>query len=955
MIRFASLPLLFVGLVLLGALALVAWRRALGGGGTRGRVVRALVVVSGAAFVLSAAGLELAHDRDALTVIAVLDRSRSVTEGAGDHLARALAQLRAASERMGTHDELGLVVVGADAVTELAPTHDAVLPARFADLPRDGSALERGVRVALAERHERGRARILLVSDGLETEGDLLEAAELAQASGVPIDVLPLDRPASPELAVTELRMPDEVAENEPFEIRIGIRSRLATRARLRLTRDGVAIAEGELELRPGEDQVAIREVLRDAGLHTYEATLSPLAPGADGSERNNRAEGVVRLRGPARALAVADDPATLGALVGAVSATGLPVDAVDVASMPTSLAEFARYDAVVLSDVPARSLSEASQRALASYVQDLGGGLLMAGARRSFGLGGYSGSVLERALPATFDLRRRRDRLSLSMVIAIDRSGSMSAAAADGRTKIDIANEAAARSAAMLSPTDRVAVAHVDTEVHWTLPMAAVSDPERAAEACRRADSGGGGIYVDVAMREAYGTLAAERAQLRHFLLFSDGSDSEQLGGTEEQVRRAASQRITTSVVSMGRGVDSAALERLATLGRGRFYIVEDMRELPAVFAEETVAASRSSLVERAFRPTVVVEGPIVRGIDFASGPPLLGLALVTPRADATVMLEAGRDEPLLVVGQRGVGRSAVFTSDLGTEFAAPWTGWSGASELHSQLVRAIARRTSSVGRTLVHVDGRTSRAPITVDLLDERGRLDSGRALRAAVAGPGGSSAEISLLPDGVGRYRGHLDMAASGSYFVTVVDERGEVRASTVVNRAAGDEFRGDPTDRRLLVHVARVSGGRVLESAADAFGERLGEVRTFDSLSGPLGGLALLLYLASIALRRVERLPRLRRAHAEPAADRPTGEVAPDDAPRRDRVAARPGEAASAATGGADLSSPSDVGDRGASEGAQRSEGADASASSDAGASPTPPRTLAEELLARRRRR
>ena len=42
---------------------------------------------------------------------------------------------------------------------------------------------------------------------------------------------------------------------------------------------------------------------------------------------------------------------------------------------------------------------------------------LLMAGARDSFGLGGYAFTPIEEVLPASFDLRRRRDRASLAMV----------------------------------------------------------------------------------------------------------------------------------------------------------------------------------------------------------------------------------------------------------------------------------------------------------------------------------------------------------------------------------------------------------------------------------------------------------------------------------------------------------------------------------------------------------
>jgi uncharacterized membrane protein len=66
----------------------------------------------------------------------------------------------------------------------------------------------------------------------------------------------------------------------------------------------------------------------------------------------------------------------------------------------------------------------------------------------------------------------------------------------------------------------------------------------------------------------------------------------------------------------------------------------------------------------------------------DVPAGPwlALLGYNQVAPRADAEVLVGLG-DDPLLVVGSVGAGRSAAFTSDLAPHWAPPvfmdWTGY--------------------------------------------------------------------------------------------------------------------------------------------------------------------------------------------------------------------------------------------------------------------------------------
>lgn len=849
MIRLAAPYVLAFGLPLV---ALVAWRvtrlpRTHAGG--RRRVIQALLVVAATCAALALARPEIGRTVSRRAVIFLVDRSRSV-DGAEDPLAMA----RRAIPGMGAEDLAGLVVFGAEAATEVAPSPRPSFGVARASIPRDATDLSAAIRRGLADLPGDHAPRLVLISDGVQTRGDALGAAAIAAGRGVPIDVVAIEREARREVAIERVRLPSVADPGQPLELRIITRATHATRVRIEVRRDGTPIASGETMIRAGADVLTLREVAPEPGVHLYEVLLEPVEGEADGAPENNEGSALIRVSGGSRGLVLAQRPAEAAALVQALRDTGMSVDAGGPERVPADLAEMAGYDVIVLADLNARSLTDTQMSALASYVRDLGGGLLMAGARDSFGLGGYSFTPIEEVLPATFDLRRRRDRASLAMVIAIDRSGSMGVPVVPGTSKLDLANEAAARSAMLLSPLDRVAVAHVDTEVHWTQPMTAVDDPSRIAAAVRRAQPGGGGIYIDTTLLAAYEVLGEQPTQLKHLLLFTDGNDSEEMIRARSLVTGAARRLITTSIVSMGNGPDTPELEHLSRLGGGRFYIVEDLTELPRIFTQETIAASRAALVNESFRPALGAPSAATQGIDFAGAPALGGHAVVNPRSRASLLLGATDEHPLLLTHQHGVGRSAVFTSDVGSAWGRPWLEWDGFVALFGQLGRWLARpperRDAQISVTLAGGVGR-----VRVETVDESGRVSNYVDLSATIAGPGGRSSEVPLRQTASGRYEGDFDADAPGPYLVTV-RQRGEgLVGSAGVVRARGDELRGEGTDHATLEQIAALTGGRVRTDLEALFTERPPATYAYSPVWRELVVAALLALLLSVALRRL----------------------------------------------------------------------------------------------------
>jgi uncharacterized membrane protein len=809
------------------AMAFVAVRLArLSGRQTKLRAGLSDLLTSGAALAsaLAAAGPEIGRPLDRLTVLVAVDRSRSIDLVPGADQ-RVTQELSVAELGMTEDDRIGTIVFGADAATEDPPRPKSQLPTpQRVAIGRDGTDIAAAIRRALAEVPSDSAARLVLVTDGVATRGDTMSAAAAAVAAQIPIDVLPLEQRVVPDVRVVSVRAPTRADKGEAFDLRLVTASPSPADIEVRIKRDGQLVAKAPAHVAAGEDVLRVREIAGDPGLHRYDVEITAADPKLDQAAEDNSGAAFMRVRGPSSALVLEGDAGKGAFLAKALQGAHFTVVQGATSDVPTDIGGLAAYDLVVLSDVRASDISPTQIEALASYVRDLGGGLLLMGGDRSMGPGGYSRTPIEEVSPVSFDLKQERRRGSLAEVIGIDISGSMSADAG-GHTKLELANEAAARSAALLGAGDMLGVEHVDTEVHWSVPLAPVVDKLAIDKAIRSVGPGGGGIIVPITLEAGYKALDAEKVNLKHMLLLADGSDAEDLGpAVRAMISDALRKGITTSIVAIGNGSDVPELEICSRLGNGRFYLIEDAQRLPAVFTQETILAARSALVEKAFTPSRGAPGAVLQNVALDSAPPLKGYVVTIPKARASVLLRGPDGDPILATWSAGVGRSAAFTSDLKDRWGVAWTAWPDAARMVVQLARDIARKEEDT-RVRLDADAAGGELHIGATVVGDDGRAQSFRRLIVHVAGPDGFSREIALDAVGAGAYSASVPLSRPGTYIAVARDEMsGEVTGTTGAVLTAGEELRPTGSDLALLGRIAELTGGKRRDTLAGIFGDR-----------------------------------------------------------------------------------------------------------------------------------
>ena len=667
-----------------------------------------------------------------------------------------------------------------------------------------------------------------------------------------------LEQREAPDVRVVAVRAPTHGDQGEAIDLRVVTSAPHETEVNLTVRRDGQIISRDKTTIAAGEDVLRIREKLEDGGLHRYEVEVSPTDPSVDFTSEDNSGTAFVRVRGEASALVLEGDPGQSAFIAGALRKASFRVEESDAASVPADIGGFAAYDLIVLSDIAAPKLSQGQVEALASYVRDLGGGLLLLGGDKSLGPGGYGKTPIEEVSPVSFDIKQEERRASLAEVIGIDISGSMSMSVG-GRTKLELANEAAARSAALLGSGDLLGVEHVDTEVHWSVPLGPVTDQSAIEHAIRAVEVGGGGIIVPITLEAGYAALDGKsgdrKVNLKHLLLFADGDDAEEMKPALLLAAPARARGITTSVVALGLGKDTADLEQLSKLGGGRFYLIEDAARLPSVFAQETILAARSSIVEERFRVSRAATADATAGIDFSEAPPLEGYVVTIPKGRASVLLRGPEGDPILATWAAGLGRAGVFTSDLKDRWGTAWTKWPGAARMVVQTARDLSRQAGDQ-RVRLESDASGGELHVRATVIGDDGRSEAFRRLTVRASGPGGFAMDVPLEATGAGSYSADLPLSRQGTYIVVAKDDdTGEALGVTGATLSRGEELRPTGSDRALLQKIAELTGGRSRDTLEGIFHDRVSARLGYSDETRSLVFLGALGLLLAVAARRL----------------------------------------------------------------------------------------------------
>jgi uncharacterized membrane protein len=759
---------------------------------------------------------------DQLAVFFLVDRSRSIPD---DIRARVEEYVRRSAKQGERADEVAVIGFDGDADIDLPVSHVGADISSFgAPIQPDRTDIGRAVRTALASFPEGYGRRIVLATDMNQNAGNVVAEAEAAAANGAVVDILPLRYDYANEILFDRLVVPAQAQQDTKIPLRMVIKSRKPAKVRIQILHNDrpIPITDNVVDLVGGmrpEALPAIPILVTSGGVHRFEARVEPLDPSMDTLPQNNVASAftIVDDQGKVLILTNEEDDGLRDNkdLLDALRREKIDVEMSTPGRMSVDLLKLQDYSVVILANISADHFTEEQKQGLASYVRDMGGGLIMTGGNQSFGAGGWIGSPVEEISPVTFEVKHKKviPRGALAIVMhscEIPRGNYWG-------------EQVAIASVKTISSLDYIGVLSYSWQpggVNWDVPLQVASNKSAIIQKMKRMQIGDMPDFATTMEMAVKGLMGLQGVSQRHVIIISDGDPAPPTNAT---LNRMKANHITCSTVGIGYGshVMESTLRMIATATGGRFYACKNPNQLPQIFVKESKIVRRSLIQEEAFTPRLVYGlAETVRGFADGQLPPLHGIVLTTPKPAVIEMPlirhGADGDDPVMAHWQYELGKMLVFTSGHWTKWGPQWTTWARFGAFWAQVVRWAMRQSGAADFDVVtRLEGNQGR--IIVEALNRDASFLNEMRISGRLITPDQQRKMIHLTQTGPGHYEATFNVKDNGHYLVNLQysapnKEAGMIR--TGLTMPYSPEYRELSANLPLMDEVRSKTGGRML---------------------------------------------------------------------------------------------------------------------------------------------
>ena len=798
--------------------------------------------------------------------VLVVDRSASLS---GDTSTSVVDWLNSALGSAGSGDRAAIVSFGGNAQVD-QPAGDAN-GMTFApdDSQIDTSTTDIASAISMARTLPVGNSRrIVLVSDGAENSGSALEQAAQASSEDTPIDVLSVDGIGSRDLRIDGVSAPDKIWQGESMTVQASVVASEEGSGTITLLVDGKEAKTQKADFRSGLNTYTFTLDDLGPGFHQLDVTVDPGSTNYAYAENNTQPLGVV-VRDAPHLLFVSQEGADNSFLIGQLESKGVQITEAQPVDIPERLSELSAYDAIVLDNIPADSLTVGQIAALQQGAQRFGRGLIVVGGTSAYGPGAYANTPLEELLPVDVKVTEGKERQRVALLLVIDTSGSMALDPVQSISKIDMAKEAVQLAASALLDGDEIAILAFNDRQQWIMRLTKIDgqgDRDRINASVNELEANGG-TEIYPALDVGFDEISKSDADVRHIVLLSDGKSST---GTRDSytklIENMRQSGTTLSTIAIGDDADTDLLQYLAEQGNGRYHAAETPQDIPRLTLQEAQSAGSQSVVRGDFQPIQTTASPIMTGFDPSDLPPLAGYDYTEIKDGAQTVLTSDRDDPVLAKWQYGLGRVVAWTADDGVDFANQWQDWDGYADFWFNMIQ-WALPDPERGAVDVSSERDGSDALVTLSSSSDSTDYVDLKEAKVTITGPDGSIATgLTPYQSAPGEWQVRVANPQAGAYQISVDSGDGSPTLSTF-SVPASPELKPDPNAGALMQQIADRTGGRVLslDDPSALFDAPAGEGNGIASYQAiwwiPLS-LALALILLELGYR-YNALDRLRR--------------------------------------------------------------------------------------------
>ena len=754
------------------------------------------------------------RSRDVMSIVFALDVSDSIYSP--DDALKYVTQTVQTMRPKGKSDQQGLIIFGKTPAVELSPSMGFPFEAFNSKVDPGATNIEQTLSYAGALLPEDNQGKIVLISDGVQTEGTLSRILDDLKARGVAVDVLPIDYSYINEVWLERLDLPQGVKLGETYEAGMLVKSLNDGKGKLVLRENGNVIAEQDIEYKTGTNRYTVPITLRSTGYYEYTASIE-VPKAQDSLSQNNTVLNYIFVEGEGKVLLVTDgagDRRDWERLEKAIRDGERSVERIDGMDMPRDATSLMGFDCIVFVNVPHDQFDVQQLQAVRDAVYNLGSGFLMVGGANSFGPGGYHRTVIEDILPVSMDVSQKKVLPKGALAIILH-----TCEFPEGNTWGKRITKQAIK---VLGAQDEVGVlvynvgANMAAGEQWLFEMTPAANYERVVPLINGAQIGDMPSFQNTMQMGLRGLMKSDAAT-RHMIIISDGDPQPP---TPALIKDFIDSKVSVSMVAIfpHGGLEISKMQSVAEVTGGRYYFPDDPNQLPAIFIKESKTLKRSMLQNKVFTPEVAFPSPILKGIE--GMPELKGYVITTAKGHPAMTIltappdaeDADSQDPVLSVWQHGLGKTAAFTSDFSTNWGEHWQKWEQFQPLVKQLLTDISRvKKDGHLRMSTHTSGGDA-VIVVEDFHPEEGFLD----LSAKLAGPNQKSETVQLKQVAPRRYQATVPLWGHGRYHAIAQGLGGERKDLAFGGFIVpySPEYLRFRSNRQTLQEVADRTGGRVL---------------------------------------------------------------------------------------------------------------------------------------------
>ena len=217
-----------------------------------------------------------------ISVVYALDVSHSIAPafvlGALDWMRQANRKGKPAQARYVVFADRPQLLNSVEEIESVSVTADGT--ANRSAIGQSATDLEQALDMAAFGFAPNHAKRLVLMSDGNATDGDVWRALPRLQAQGVRIFALPAPIAVDNDAWIEAVDLPEGVRQQEPAAVRVRVYSRSRTLARIRMKVNGGALAQQKTTLQPGENEIVFRTSFDRQGANAVEVEVA-----ADGDQ----------------------------------------------------------------------------------------------------------------------------------------------------------------------------------------------------------------------------------------------------------------------------------------------------------------------------------------------------------------------------------------------------------------------------------------------------------------------------------------------------------------------------------------------------------------------------------------------------------------------------------------------------------------------------------------------